>query len=108
MAILRPLARPELVETKKGIKKATHEIYSYAITPFLVPPIKVHTYKGTLDAAGRFQVLVDTQSTIELTQAEFKGLLDPNPKGKKAGDFRLSDVLEILRKRESDGAPLPA
>ena len=108
MAILRPLNRPEIVETKKGIKKVTHEIYSYAITPFLVPPIKVHTYKGTLDAGGRFQVLVDTQATIELTQAEFKGLLDPNPKGKRAGDFRLSDVLEILRRRGGRAEPMPA
>jgi hypothetical protein len=102
MAILRPLDRPEIVETKKGIRKVTHEIYSYAITPFQVPPIKVHTYKGTFDGTGRFQVLVDTQFTLEITQAEFKGLLDPNPKGKKAGDFRLSDVLELLRKRDSD------
>ncbi len=102
MSILRPLEQPLIVETKKGIKKVTHEVYSYAITPFLVPPIKVHTYKGTLDAAGRFQVLVDTLATIELTQAEFKGLLDPSPKGKRAGDFRLSDVLNVLRSREAE------
>lgn len=108
MAILRPLDRPEIVETKKGIRKVTHEIYGYAITPFSVPPVKVHTYKGTLDAAGRFQVLVDTQATLELTQAEFKGLLDPNPNGKRAGDFRLSDVLEILKKRNGDNTPVQA
>lgn len=100
MAILRPLDRPETVDTKKGIKKVTHEIFSYSINPFLILPVKVQAYKGTLDAAGHFQVLAETQSIVELTQLEFKGLLDPNPKGKRAGDFRLSDVLEILRKRQ--------
>jgi len=103
MSIMRTLERPETIETRQGIKKVTHEVYGYAIMPFQNPPIKVHTYKGMLDAAGHFQVLVDTQSTIEITPEEFKWLLNPTPNGKPAGDFRLSDVWSVLKRRYEKG-----
>lgn len=99
MPVMRTLESPQTIETKHGIKKATHEVFCYSIMPFQNPPIQVRIYKGTLDAAGHFQVLTDTQAPIEITQEEFKWLLNPTPQGKPAGDFRLSDVLWILKRR---------
>jgi len=36
---------------------------------------------------------------VDITQEEFKLLLDPTPAGKPAGDFRLSDVMSVLNRR---------
>lgn len=107
MSIMRTLGHPETIETKQGIKKVTHEVYSYAITPFQNPPIKVHVYKGTFDSVGHFQVLVDTQTTIEISQEEFRWLLNPTPNGKPAGDFRLSDVWSVLKRRHEKAEVKP-
>ncbi len=107
MSVMRTLDHPETVETKHGIKKATHEVFCYAITPFQSPPIKVQTYKGNLDSNGHFQVLIDTQTTIDLSQEEFKKLLSPTPEGKPAGDFRISDILRALKSRRKIGDALP-
>lgn len=97
MGVMRTLERPETIETKRGLKTVTHEVFCYSIAPFRSPPITVIVYKGTLDSKGQFNVLLDTQSTIEISQEEFRWLLNPTPQGKPAGDFRLSDVLVILQ-----------
>jgi hypothetical protein len=97
MSVMRILERPETVETKHGFKKATHEVYCYSIKPFVSPPITVSIYKGSLDARGHFQVLVESQTTIDVGQEGFRRLLNPSPQGKPAGDFRLSDVLHLLQ-----------
>lgn len=99
MAVMRALQQPETIETKKGIRKVTHEVYGYAIMPFQNPPITVQVFKGSLDGNGHFQVLASSQTRIEITQEEFRWLLNPTPKGKPAGDFRLSDVLGVLERR---------
>lgn len=102
MSVMRILERPETVETKHGFKRATHEVYCYSIKPFMNPPITVSIYKGTLDAKGHFQVLVESQTTIEVGQEGFRWLLNPTPQGKPAGDFRLSDVLTVLQGNEKE------
>ena len=68
MAVMRMLERPETVETKHGFRKATHEVYCYSINPFISPPITVSIYKGTMDATGPFQVMVESQTTIDVGQ----------------------------------------
>jgi hypothetical protein len=103
MGVMRTLERPETIETKHGLKKVTHEVYCFSITPFLSPPITVMVYKGSLDAKGNFQVLAECQSTISINQEEFRWLLNPTPQGKPAGDFRLSDVLVILKGKGQAG-----
>jgi len=100
MSVLKSI-EPEIVYTSEGKKKATHEAYCYTITPFQNPPIKVLIYKGLIDRRGQFQTLGDTQHCIDITAQEFKELLDPNPNGKPAGDFRLSDVLSLVKRRTS-------
>jgi hypothetical protein len=99
MSLMRTLERPETVETRHGLKKVTHEVYCYAITPFQNPPIKVLVYKGNMNGLGHLEVLTETQASLDLTQEEFKLLLDPTPAGKPAGDFRLSDVMSVLNRR---------
>jgi hypothetical protein len=99
MAVMRILEHPETIETRNGLKKVTHEVFCYAITPFQNPPIKVLVYKGNMDGQGHLEIHTDTQSTVEITQDEFKSLLNPTPAGKPAGDFRLSDVMSVLNRR---------
>jgi hypothetical protein len=110
MSVMRALPEAEYVYTRDGKKRVTHEAYSYMITPFAYPPIKVMVYKGHIDHRGTFQA-VDAPKDIVITQDEFKELLCPNAHGKPAGDFRLSDILRCLKKRNSiatDGAKEPA
>src|SRR4051812_26690188 len=98
MSVMRALSEAEYVYTRDGKKRVTHEAYSYTITPFAYPPIKVQIYKGHIDLKGTFQAL-DLPKDIHITQEEFKELLCPNAQGKPAGDFRLSDILRCLKKR---------
>lgn len=98
MSVMRALEEAEYVYTRDGKKRVTHEAYSYLITPFAYPPIKVMVYKGLIDHRGTFQA-IDAPKDIVLTQEEFKELLSPNSQGKPAGDFRLSDVLRCLKRR---------
>ncbi len=104
MSVMRALDEAEYVYTREGKKRVTHEAYSYMITPFAYPPIKVLVYKGHIDNRGTFQA-VDSPKDIIITQEEFKELLCPNAHGKPAGDFRLSDILRCLKRRN---APPPA
>lgn len=104
MSVMRALDEAEYVYTREGKKRVTHEAYSYMITPFAYPPIKVLIYKGHIDQKGTFQA-VDSPKDIILTQAEFKELLCPNAHGKPAGDFRLSDILRCLKRRNAPPAP---
>jgi hypothetical protein len=101
---MRALEEAEYVYTRDGKKRVTHEAYSYLITPFAYPPIKVLVYKGHIDHRGTFQAL-DAPKDIIITQDEFKELLCPNSHGKPAGDFRLSDILRCLKKRDAAKAP---
>jgi len=107
MSVMRALGEAEYIYTRDGKKRVTHEAYSYMITPFAFPPIKVQIYKGHIDHRGTFQAL-DAPKDVHITQEEFKELLSPNAQGKPAGDFRLSDILRCLKKRnapkESSGA----
>lgn len=98
MSVMRALDEAEYVYTRDGKKRVTHEAYSYMITPFAYPPIKVLIYKGHIDTKGIFQA-VDSPKDVILTQDEFKELLCPNAHGKPAGDFRLSDILRCLKRR---------
>lgn len=100
MSVMRALEDAEYIYTREGKKRVTHEAYSYMITPFAYPPIKVLVYKGHIDHKGIFQA-VDVPKDIILTQEEFKELLCPNAHGKPAGDFRLSDILRCLKRRAS-------
>jgi hypothetical protein len=98
MSVMRALNETEYVYTRDGKKRVTHEAYSFLITPFAYPPIKVFVYKGHIDPRGTFQAL-DAPKDIIITQDEFKELLSPNSQGKPAGDFRLSDILRCLKRR---------
>lgn len=100
MSVMRALNEAEYVYTRDGKKRATHEAYSFMITPFAYPPIKVFVYKGHIDQRGTFQAL-DAPKDLVITQDEFKELLRPNPQGKPTGDFRLSDILHCLKKRDT-------
>jgi hypothetical protein len=107
MSVMRALDEVEYVYTRDGKKRVTHEAYSYMITPFAYPPIKVLIYKGHIDRQGIFQALASPKDII-LTQDEFKELLCPNAHGKPAGDFRLSDILRCLRRRDAPAAEAEA
>jgi len=100
MSVMRALDEAEYVYTGNGKKRATHEAYSFLITPFAYPPIKVLVYKGHIDQRGIFQAL-DVPRDIIITQDEFKELIRPDSHGKPAGDFRLSDILRCLKKRHA-------
>jgi hypothetical protein len=100
MSVMRALNETEYVYTRDGKRRVTHEAYSFMITPFAYPPIKVFVYKGHIDPRGTFQAL-DAPKDIIITQDEFKELLCPNELGKRAGDFRLSDILHCLKKRRT-------
>ena len=52
MSVMRALPEAEYVYTRDGKKRVTHEAYSYMITPFAYPPIKVMVYKGHIDHRG--------------------------------------------------------
>lgn len=104
MSVMRALDEAEYIYTRDGKKRVTHEAFSYLITPFAYPPIKVMVYKGHIDTRGTFQAL-DAPRDIFITAEEFKDLLCPNSQGKPAGDFRLSDILRCLKKRS---VPKPA
>lgn len=106
MSVMRALNEAEYVYTRDGKKRATHEAYSFLITPFAYPPIKVLVYKGHIDQRGTFQAL-DSPKDIIITQDEFKELLSPNSHGKPAGDFRLSDILHCLKKRHAPKEAVP-
>ena len=107
MTVLRSLDPPETIETQQGIKRATHEVYCYAITPFLNPPIKILVYKDSMDASGHFQVLVSTQITIEFSQEKFKELLNPTLKGIRpmTFSFRTSSGFSERGVRAIQGNP---
>ena len=107
MSVMRALEEAEYIYTRDGKKRVTHEAYSYMITPFAYPPIKVLVYKGHIDHRGTFQAL-DAPKDIIITQDEFKELLSPNAQGKPAGDFRLSDILRCLKKRNGPKSAPPA
>lgn len=107
MSVMRALEEAEYIYTRDGKKRVTHEAYSYMITPFAYPPIKVLVYKGHIDHRGTFQAL-DAPKDIIITQDEFKELLSPNAQGKPAGDFRLSDILRCLKKRNGPKSAQPA
>lgn len=88
--------------------RATHEALSYMITPFQNPPITVLAYKGLIDRNGQFKPITTTPTPVQLTPEEFKELISPTSEGKPAGDFRLSDILQVLKKRLGNGAKAPA
>ncbi len=107
MSVLKALETPETVYTPDGKIRATHETYSYVITPFHNPPIKVSIHKGHIDRNGLFKSIPSSAKSIDLTPEEFKELISPTPEGKPAGDFRLSDILRVLKKRLDKGAKEP-
>jgi hypothetical protein len=99
MSVMKALEVSEIVYTKEGRKRATHEAYCYSIVPYHNPPVKLEVVKGLIDKNGQFLALPTTVKAIEITPDEFRQLISPTPQGKPAGDFRLSDVLSLLKKR---------
>jgi hypothetical protein len=99
MSVMKALDAPETVYTQDGKKRVTHETYIFNITPYMNPPITVQTVKGLIDKRGQFQAVPGNLNLIHVTLEEFKQLISPTPQGKPAGDFRLSDVLKLIKKR---------
>lgn len=99
MSILKPLETPEVIFTDEGSRKMTHEVFCYSITPLSNPPVTVDVFKGWINKKGLFQTLETSKRSNAITADEFKELLEGNPSGKPAGDFRLSDILRVLGKR---------
>lgn len=99
MSVMKALEVSEIVYTKDGKKRATHEAYCYSIVPYHNPPVTLEVVKGLIDKNGQFLALLTTVRAIEITPDEFRQLISPTPQGKPAGDFRLSDVLSLLKKR---------
>jgi hypothetical protein len=103
MSVMRALDPPEVIYTREGRKRATHEAYSYHITPYQNPPVKLEVVKGFIDKSGQFLAIAATAKAVDITPTEFRELISPTPQGKPAGDFRLSDVLGMVRRR--NGSP---
>lgn len=108
MSVMKALENPEVIYTRDGKKRATHEAYSYHITPYQNPPVKLEAVKGFIDKSGQFQAIPTSARVVEISLTEFRELISPTPQGKPAGDFRLSDVLSVIRRRTAAPAPAPA
>lgn len=102
MSVMKALEMAETVYTRDGKKRATHEAYSYHITPYQNPPVKLEMVKGYIDKSGQFLALPTTLKVVDITLTEFRELISPTPQGKPAGDFRLSDVLGLIRRRSAE------
>jgi hypothetical protein len=100
MALLKTLESTQEILTPEGKVRLTHEAFCYTITPYAFPPIQVKRVKGYIDGKGVFRPVLPMEAGFEITQDEFRQLISPTPQGKPAGDFRISDVLAIWRKRE--------
>lgn len=108
MSVMKALESPEIIYTRDGKKRATHEAYSYHITPYQNPPVKLEVVKGYIDKNGQFLAIPTSAKVVDITLTEFRELISPTPQGKPAGDFRLSDVLGVIRRRTAAPAPVPA
>lgn len=108
MSVMKALEMAETVYTRDGKKRATHEAYSYHITPYQNPPVKLEMVKGYIDKSGQFLALPTTLKVVDITLTEFRELISPTPQGKPAGDFRLSDVLGLIRRRSAEPAKAAA
>lgn len=108
MSVMKALESPEIIYTRDGKKRATHEAYSYHITPYQNPPVKLEVVKGFIDKNGQFLAIPTSTRIVDITLTEFRELISPTPQGKPAGDFRLSDVLGVIRRRTVVPAAVPA
>lgn len=102
MSVMKALDEAEMVYTRDGKRRATHEAFSYHITPYKNPPVKVEMVKGFIDRHGQFLAIPESIRALDITASEFRELISPTPQGKPAGDFRLSDVLTLVRRRVSE------
>lgn len=108
MSVMKALETPETIYTRDGKKRVTHEAYSYHITPYQNPPVKLEVVKGFIDKNGQFLAIPASCRVVDITPTEFRELISPTPQGKPAGDFRLSDVLGLLRRRTTAPAAAAA
>lgn len=108
MSVMKALEKPETIYTRDGKKRVTHEAYSYHITPYQNPPVKLEVVKGFIDHHGQFLAVHATVKVVDITPTEFRELISPTPQGKPAGDFRLSDVLGMLKRRTAAPAQAAA
>ncbi len=99
MALLKSLDEPYEMVTAEGKIRVTHEAYCYTIVPFAFPPVQIKTVKGHIDRMGRFKPLLPMVTAFEVSQEEFRALISPTTQGKPAGDFRISDIVSMWRKR---------
>jgi hypothetical protein len=97
---MKALLVAEETSTREGKKRVTHEVYNYMIKPYASPPIVVEIVKGNI-INGKFKPIVESAAKFQISFEEFKLLISPNDKGKPAGDFRLSDIVALLRKRNA-------
>ncbi len=105
MSLLRALEVAQEIITPEGKIRLTHEAYCYTIVPYAFPPIQVKRVKGHIDRMGRFRPVLPMESGFEISQDEFRQLISPTSMGKPAGDFRISDVVAIWRKRDKPAEP---
>ncbi len=105
MGLMKALLSTEEIPTSEGRKKVTYEAYNFVIKPYCSPPIVLEIVKGNI-SNGKFKPIVESAKKFLFTFEEYKLLMLPNANGKPAGDFRLSDVVDLIRKRNA--RPIPA
>jgi hypothetical protein len=105
MALMKALDEPQEIVTSEGKVKLTHEAYCFTIVPYAFPPVQVRSVRGHIDRMGRFKPMLPMETSFEISQEEYRLLISPTPQGKPAGDFRISDVIAMWRKRNHPPEP---
>lgn len=105
MVGIEKLETPEEIEVDSGMLRLTHICRSVAIEPQSASgAVTITETKGYITKAnGQFQ----GQGRPHVSYLDAKGLqamLEDTTDGKRAGDFRLSDIPIFMKKREDERA----
>lgn len=98
---VKPLANPETLAVTGGSFTLTHSMEMLHINPRSADSaVEVRKMKGVLDANGVFQDIGPHQ-VLTLDAQSFADLMASTAGGKRAGDFKLSDIPTAITARQA-------
>lgn len=98
---VQPLAQPETLPVIGGSLTLTHSMEVLRVNPRSTDSaVEVIKMKGALDGSGVFQDIGPHQ-VLTLDAQGFADLMASTAGGKKAGDFKLSDIAPAITARQA-------